>query len=570
MAADLTQTFMGKHVEKVVLAAAVAIFLGAFVWFVVLRTPQEDLRLEVQGEVERLRRKVGEKVTLEAALKPEERVALRIGRPGLTVEDLRAAIEGPLPEYQVAMRMVPPLPKTRIVEPEKERFYLPERILAAEQVQAVTGYGVTDEEVPTALAVLPTEDATYRDIAWAGVVAKFDLTEQLRLYQEPYIKEGKGRTAPLPRQCPIVITRVEVRRRQVLPDGTTTDWEAVEPSMPAEAAANLPSLPSDPKDKALVGRWFQGLVQNQLLIRRPPFYNLLTVGGGQTVDTAAGTVSGVAQPDLAPYETGRAAAAAATPAPTAAPKPGETAPPTPPAPESTARSPWEAIITTPSRKPAEPTQPTAPAAEHVYATLWAADATVQPGKTYQYQIRVAVLNPVWSLPNVEPPEATWQLELFGDWSEPTPPVTVPELSAFYFVGTFGNRVNLELHRWIHGTWVVVPSAPSLLGAPVLYTKRSHRIPVPGGSGKAVAVDVTIDPDTLPVDVIREFPYYPRGGNRPVETNVLIYSDRQGNLMRRIEWEDRERAREDKAQRLAPAVAPPKKPPAGRTPARRTR
>ncbi|MEA3367728.1 MAG: hypothetical protein U9R68_06405 [Planctomycetota bacterium] len=558
MAADLTQTFMGKHGEKVALGVAVLIFIGAVAWFVVMREPHGGLLSDVNGLVDRLQKKTQQEVTLEEAISPEEQTVLGIGRKGMTVPDLRDAFEGLAPTYKVARKTVPPIYRPQVVVRGPEQQFAPQEVMPVEQVRVAVGYGVTDAlDVPDQQATLRTADATYNDIVWAGVVGKFDLTRQVEIYQKPYLADG--RTAPLSRQSPITITRVEVRRRQVKPDGTMTEWATVTPAVPTDVAAALPSYPDDNKNRATVGKWYQGLTGAQAQIRRLPFYNILSLGVGQTVQALAGEVQGVAQPDLSRF----AAEAEKTPEPAkeeagATPGTGAEAAPAKPAPPSDTggRSPWEGIAgpeERPSERPAEATEPAE--REHVYATLWVNDATVEPGKTYQYQMRTAVLNPVWSLTYVQPKEDRWKLEFLGPWSEPTEPVTVPKLVEFYFVGTFGRRINLELHKWIHGQWIIIPSAPTRIGGPVVYTKRRARLTVPG-TGETVEQDVEMAPGAFLVDIIRQFPYQPQGRNRPIPTNVLVYADEQGNLHRRIQWADQERERKDRMERKQAAAAAP--------------
>jgi hypothetical protein len=554
MAADITQTFAGKHIEKVVVAVAAVVFIGAIAWFIGLREPQEDVLRNVESAVQRLEARTQETVTLKDALTPDEQVALGIDRPGTTVADLQEAVGGMPPPYQVAMKIVSPSYGQKEVVKAREKQYAPAEVLPPEEMQVAVGYGVTDYDVPRPMAQLQADEITYNDIAWASCVAKFDLTQQLDIWVEPYLKDN--RTPPINKTSPITITRVEVRRRQILPDGTATDWEGITPSVPAEIAAKLPSFPEDNKNKPMVGQWYQGLVKAQAEIRRLPFYTIVAIGSGQTAADLAEGVTGVKQPNVSRYDE-RARAAAPAPKPEEAPAeaPGaEVAAAPEPAPAGA--SPWE-MITRPERRPTEagieaavPTE-----REHVYATVWANDATVLPGKTYQYQMRVAILNPVWSLPDVEPADQRWTLEFVGPWSDPTVPLTVPELMEFYFVGTFGNRVNLELHQWMHGQWIIVPSAPSYVGAPVVYEKRAQRLVVPG-KGDTVVKDIVMRPDAMLVDVIRNFPYQPGGRNRPIDTNVLVFSDRQGNVGRRIEWEDQERARDHRIKRKeAPAPRP---------------
>jgi len=553
MAADLTQTFMGKHGDKVAVGVAALILIGAIAWFVVLREPQGRLLEEAQRLVEDLRDKTQQEVQLREVLQPDERTALGIGRKGTTVADLQEAVTGRPPDYRVAQKLVDGIHRRSAPEEKEKEHFAPGEVLPVEQLAVAAGYGVTDAaDVPNPQATLQTTEATYNDLVWAGVVGKLDLTRQAEIIQKPYL--DKGGTAPLNRQNPILVTRVEVQRRQVKPDGTKTDWEAVTPAVSPEAASDLPAPPADNKDRAVVGKWYRGLVQFQAQIRRLPFFNILALGGGQTAGALAGDVTSVQQPDLSRF------AAQAQPKPPAGGTPpgsppgaGE-GPATPPPPsEADDQSPFN--FTTrekPSKEPEKLTE--GPAREHVYATLAVNDANVDPGNTYEYRMKAWILNPVWSLPNVKPAEARWTLELESEWSEPTDPVTIPELSEFYFVGTFGERINLELHKWIHGQWLRVPSAPTYVGAPVVYVKNRARIAVPG-KGDTVEKDVEIAPGVFLVDLVRQFPYQPRGGSRPINTNMLLYADEQGNLLRRIDWEDQERARNDRAEREKAPAAP---------------
>jgi len=302
-----------------------------------------------------------------------------------------------------------------------------------------------------------------------------------------------------------------------------------------------------------VRAWGGGLIKAQAEVRRMPFYELLvTDPEGKTVEAEAGPIGGVANPDpsvFAEKEPAKPAGenASAERKPTSAKE--ETASKTA---ADAAASPW--LVTPTRRKPTKP-EPTpgeeTAATEHVYATVWANDGTVQPGKTYQYQMRVAVLNPVWSRLEVKDEQARWALQFEGPWSEPGEEVAIPGLVAFYFVGTFGQRVNLELHRWIHGQWIMIPSVPTLLGAPVFYTKR---VPISVG-GEEITKEVDLSPQMLVVDVVKGFPYKPAGGNRSISTNVLVYADARGSVRERIEWEDRTRATKDRRRRKEAAPPP---------------
>jgi hypothetical protein len=93
-----------------------------------------------------------------------------------------------------------------------------------------------------------------------------------------------------------------------------------------------------------------------------------------------------------------------------------------------------------------------------------------------------------------------------------------------------------------------------VGTPVICSKLVP-IKVPG-SGKEVTETVDLSPGVLLVDMIRGFPYTPPG-MRPIPTNVLIFSDTQGNLGQRIDWEDQKEANQRRQEReaAAPGVGP---------------
>ena len=544
MAADLTQSFMGKHVEKVILAAAVVIFIASVTWFVVLREPQDQLL----SQTRRLVRKVQEDVknpSIDKALTQDERVKLGIDRSITTAAQFGRTLNG-LPAAWTALAKMVPRQSTR----KEEVIVLkevkpPAEILAVEGLRTVWGRGVTSDEVKMALEKSAVKSGTLSDIVWAGCVARFDLTEQLKRYGLPrkYILD----------QSPVTITKVELRRRERKPDGGWSGWKGVTTVVPADVADELPAFPADANDKLAVRAWGGGLIKAQAEVRRMPFYELLvTDPEGKTVEAEAGPIGGVANPDpsvFAEKEPAKPAGenASAERKPTSAKE--ETASKTA---ADAAASPW--LVTPTRRKPTKP-EPTpgeeTAATEHVYATVWANDGTVQPGKTYQYQMRVAVLNPVWSRLEVKDEQARWALQFEGPWSEPGEEVAIPGLVAFYFVGTFGQRVNLELHRWIHGQWIMIPSVPTLLGAPVFYTKR---VPISVG-GEEITKEVDLSPQMLVVDVVKGFPYKPAGGNRSISTNVLVYADARGSVRERIEWEDRTRATKDRRRRKEAAPPP---------------
>jgi hypothetical protein len=558
MAADLTQSFMGKHVEKVVLGVAALVFVGAVAWFVVMRDNQGALLNKAKNLVAEAEKKRGE-ASLDKALTMEERVRLGIDEPGTGVAQFKDQVASLPAPYEPAVKMVAGLP--RKVDPGKGKTVIevvraaPERILPVTDLQIVWGRGVTSDTVPAPLATVKGKTSTLSDIVWVGVAGKVDLTDQLAA------NTSGDRSAAQP----IIFTKVELQRREMKPDGTWSDWALTAPAGAPAVVGKLPARPENPQQRPAVAEYYVGLSKMQADVRRLPFYTLVvTDAEGKTIGEAVGPVKGAEQPSLKAPEAPKAEA----------PKPAEETAATAPAEEEKPKArpsaggvpDWlQQIEKGPTKGPAvAATEEGEPLAQHVYATVWANDASVEPGKTYQYQMRVAMFNPVYSDPTVKEEADRWKLDFESPWSEPTETVSVPPVVQFYFVGTFGDRANLELHRWIHGQWLIVPSAPSLLGAPVEFIRSRAKLLVPG-TGEEVAEDVNLSPGVLLLDVIKDFPYQPSGGNRPIRTNVLVYADQRGAVLQRIEWQDRTQATDDRLKRKEVVPAAPTK--GGRAPAK---
>jgi hypothetical protein len=296
-----------------------------------------------------------------------------------------------------------------------------------------------------------------------------------------------------------------------------------------------------------------------------PLYSLVAQDKqGQTADAVAGAISGVEQPEMKrpPEVVPAAAPAAAAPA-------GETPvpAPAPAAPEvvapGTALPPWLQPAAPAKTEPAPGAAPATPAGpKHVIATLWAYDTTAEPGKTYQYQMRASLASPIYSNSDVKDDKARWAIEFQGAWSGASREVSIPNLVEFFFIGTAGtDKVNLELHRWILGQWVVQPSVQCFLGGPIVFSKR-QKLTLPGGKGGtgkdagAETINVDMNPQVLLVDVLRRFPYVPGENTKPTLTNILIYANARGQLERRTEWDDKNAARNARAEHEGTGTKPP--------------
>jgi len=548
MAADMTQALWGKHFEKIVLAAALVIFVVSLAVFAAMRSSQERIRTDVENLVKEIQEK-RKAPALPDALTPEEYAAL-IAPPPFGGADFEKQL-GALPDTYLAKvaadtkdKWVEALPgKQEGPRPEKPR--MPD-VEAVADLQVFKGRGTTAEAVPGAVFLLEGKPAL-SDIVWAGVIGHFDLTAQ----QEAFLNAKN----PLPPDG-ILLSRVEVQRRELKPDGSWSDWKDVRPSRAAALDAKWPKLPANPRDKAAARTWYTACKTLQAEVRRMPLHSLLVKDPeGQTAEQVVGAVTGVEQPHP-PRPKEEAPAAAPAEAPAAAPAA--------PAPAASA-SPWATtgVQPTPTTTAGATPEPAAP--KHVLATLWAYDATVEPGKTYQYQMRAATVSPVYSHPDVEDDKTRWTLEFYGPWSKPSREVTIPGLADFFFIGTSGDRANVSLHRWILGQWVIQPSVSVSIGAPIAYT-RSMKLAIPGAkegtkeSATAGAVSVEMNPGAFVVDVIRAFPYLPEGGKQTIRTNVLVFADAKGLLARRLEWDDKNENRSaTEIRKGGPVVKPPTPP-----------
>ena len=551
MAADLTQTFWGKHFEKIIVLAAAAIFIIALVFFAVMRTPQERLLTDAEQSIKAAEesRKAPVAEQMEKALTDKERTDLGIGQPPVTPQDFaRQLNELPPPldtgkdfvqglaEIEVGIALPPP------ATPEAPK------VQEVTNVEVVVGRGTTTEAVPT--AVFRLDKPSYSDIVWAGCAGQFDLTAQVEAYWQ----------ANDPPQ-PIVLARVELQRRELKADGSWSDWQAVTPALPKAAADKWPKLPANPRDVRAIQDWGVALETAQAAIRLMPLYPLVAVDEeGRTTRAITGNATGVEQPELTPPKPA-AAPAAAPPATEPA------APAAAPAKVATSEeaSPWAARAPSVAKTTAGPTEV---ARKRVVAWVSAYDTSVAPGVTYQYQMRVALRNPVYSLARVEDLKVRWAPMLPGEWSQPTQAVTIPPLVQFYFIGMGGDRPNVELQRWVLGQWSKVPSVQCNLGVPIYFVRR-EQLRLPGSKEKTKdTVEVDLSPQVVLVDVIHNFPYQPEGNAKPIRTNVLVYADAAGRLFHRIEWEDKSAAAKDWLRRTGKAAAPspaarPATPPATR-------
>jgi hypothetical protein len=585
MAADLTQNFWGKHFEKIILAVAAAIFVAAAVWFVFGRTlgfsHRDTLRDDVEKTVDNLTQPkntpamllAGTGRNLDEELKalgltdeqqkkvmdlsalsaddlkrlglPDEKVRdvlllkvmpaaeqakLGLNQPPVTVKEFADQLSGLPPEWKAdhdwTEKYVAPIATTEV-----EPVFQAPHVVSVTNLQVVTGRGTTDEPVPSFIFHLDK----YSDIVWAGITGIVDLTDE----QDAFKVALAGRPEAYQ---PIMISRVELQRRELKPDGQWSDWKPVVPAVTSTAATKWPKTPTTPRDTREVMKWGADVASMQTLIRHMPLYHLVAVDEeGRLVEAAAGPSTGTEQPAPAPPKPVEPVGAAPAPASAVAAAPAAGGP----------AGPW-GNPGTPAKGGQPGTGPIVPpppreSAKHVTTTVWAYDCTVEPGKTYQYQMRIGIRSPIYNL-DLADQAVRWMPEFGGEWSTPSRDVTLPPTVQFYFVGTygggtFGEKANIEVQRWILGQWVHVPSVPTSPGAPIVVTPPARKkLLLPGGGNKFTPDNVEVDMNPagiILVDVLRSFLYQPEGGGmKATRTNVLIFADPRGQLQQRIEYEDK--------------------------------
>ena len=86
-------------------------------------------------------------------------------------------------------------------------------------------------------------------------------------------------------------------------------------------------------------------------------------------------------------------------------------------------------------------------------SVWAHDDTVQPGKTYRYRARYAILNPLFNKPGAaKDPAAARQFAIESPWSEWGPAIEVPSLTNFFIANALMNqgKVRFDVYTWQKG------------------------------------------------------------------------------------------------------------------------
>lgn len=511
------------HVEKVVLGL-VAVFLLWVLWAYVIQSRysielggqsvapgQVDRKIREEAQVleDRLRgpapRQISElDIPRYARLFQDELsgpTTPESTRPGIGASRLAARLssrplpldlaEGPGPDLERPIRTLQVPAPTALAA----STYL--GTLAAEQLEVQV------------LEKLPTEDPF--DLQWVTVAGRFPV-DRLREHLD---SDPPQDMRPIPRswlEQTLAVADVQLQRRRLMPDGSWSDPEPAE-RMPGRPV--LGGLVGEPTAMQ-IDQAVQTIRREESRLLQPPFYPLRH-GRWSPPQIEATTAEADAAED-----TGRAAATGRA-RPTAGPA----------SPDDAERS----------RLPL-PDEP---------MVVWNHDVFAEPGATYQYRLRVVMINPLFGrdLPN-QPAQAE-RFTVAGDWSDWSEPVETYRRQYFFLTSANANlgRATVEAWKFHNGLWRMAnfPIAP---GDPVGQATSNYRPLFPDAVVDAGDGDGTVDFSTgyLAVDI--DFSYKVPGPLGTQTTSRMLVSQ-GGDLRARIQAEDSNRSDDLREQLLASVV-----------------
>ncbi|MHC4373403.1 MAG: hypothetical protein ACYSTO_04355 [Planctomycetota bacterium] len=220
--------------------------------------------------------------------------------------------------------------------------------------------------------------------------------------------------------------------------------------------------------------------------------------------------------------------------------------------------------------------------------IWAHDDSAEPGKTYQYRIRIGVLNPIAGKDWFQDDQADFknQLVLWSDYSEPTEAVSILKRVYVFPMGVNADKdapediesVQVEVAKYYMGRWRdfdfdVVPG--QLVGYEVEDVQEEDETenamgdfqPMAGGMGTGQDPEmIDFTSDITLVDVIREVAWGSR--LRASSLYKMLYYDSDKKIqqaaigksnwdsdVRRVYSEIQESMKQDVEQRRGPSMMP---------------
>jgi hypothetical protein len=169
-------------------------------------------------------------------------------------------------------------------------------------------------------------------------------------------------------------------------------------------------------------------------------------------------------------------------------------------------------------KPTPRPGPSTPAAEKPkrepspFQQIWIHDASpgsVASGMTYQYRMRVRILNGLVGFPERfrDPADGT-KVFIEGPWSTPVE-IRVPPASEFYFTSDDqrNQQVSAELYQWADGVWTKARKAYGI-GDKLAYRTRAD-LPDPDRPGEIYRPEIDFEVEGAVIDIDFQRPYRER-------------------------------------------------------------
>lgn len=326
----------------------------------------------------------------------------------------------------------------------------------------------------------------------------------------------------------VYLTDYEVQRRQRLPDGTWTQWKdrrtvrhknvSGKPAVRRIRAGDPAVLDRDPKKR----QRFLDYGRKRLLpefqrkgteILRPAFYEMTGQDWLQPYEILGIGVESAEEAEAAETETDASG-----------------------------------YIEVPLDEPEEQTGSQVRGTDET--ELWFNDLIpiTDLGKTYQYRVRIKFFNPIFGAPPEEAKaDQRFVVEVPGNWSQPSAPITVEPVVKFYFAGraqAFNGetKANIDLFRWKHGKWYIAKAVQFEIGDPIAYVKRLPlEIPTKRGMVKKMEVKTSLSfrANAVVVDVLEATMMV---SGRRQKANKLIYRSgtEDNRLASRLDRKDRDK------------------------------
>lgn len=419
-----------RHVEKIVLAvaAAGALYLGYLA--------MQPVQVEPEGgepvAIDKVESQVSQAIqTLTAKRDEMSRKSLAYHIPNFVEQYNRAAVRSPLDPALVnaSLPRFAPLNAASTGGANVQGGNMQVATPAAPAPVDVNAVAKREVVMVGAQAPAPNQPpvgGNPKDQAWVEITGAIPLNDLTAAMNNPALKPIERLPAHLQRA---VVVRIEVQRRPQLPNGQWADWQDVPPS-PASNPVNVPDLSK--LSDADVAQVVSALDQQRNQVLMPAYY--------------------------AP------APATPTPAPTAGRGAGPGAPMNPVDdqlgnPVDDQLSPPPAPTPAPAPTPGRPA-PAGAAGQAAPLPFRFFDDSVDPGHTYQYQVRVVYYNPTFHFPlGLKNPAMQNEPVIKSDWVAVASPVEVLADLYFYVSAPLGNpagtvnpRASLRVYKWKGGQW----------------------------------------------------------------------------------------------------------------------